>query len=66
MYKRQVLARVGEDAEIVLHGLSMGAATVLMVSGERLPEQVKAIIEDCGYTSVSVSYTHLDVYKRQP
>lgn len=48
----EVLARVGEDAEIVLHGLSMGAATVLMVSGERLPEQVKAIIEDCGYTSV--------------
>ena len=47
-----MLARVGEDAEIVLHGLSLGADTVLMVSGERLPEQVKAIIEDCGYTSV--------------
>lgn len=36
----------------MLHGLSMGAGTVLMVSGEELPAQVKAIVEDCGYTSV--------------
>lgn len=40
------------NAEIVLHGSSMGAATVLMVSGDKLPSNVKAIIEDCGYTSV--------------
>ncbi|MEF9954540.1 MAG: alpha/beta hydrolase [Clostridium sp.] len=40
------------NAEIVLHGVSMGAATVMMVSGEALPQQVKAVIEDCGYTSV--------------
>lgn len=39
------------DAEIVLFGVSMGAATVMMVSGEKLPSNVKAIIEDCGYTS---------------
>ena len=39
--------------QIALHGLSMGAATVMMVSGETLPSQVKAIIEDCGYTSAS-------------
>jgi fermentation-respiration switch protein FrsA (DUF1100 family) len=38
-------------ARIVLHGVSMGAATVMMVSGETLPPQVKAIVEDCGYTS---------------
>ena len=30
----------------------MGAATVLMASGEELPNNVKAIIEDSGYTSV--------------
>lgn len=41
-----------KDAEIVLHGSSMGAATVLMVSGDELPGNVKAIIEDSGYTSV--------------
>ena len=41
-----------ENAEIVLHGSSMGAATVLMASGDNLPSNVKAIIEDSGYTSV--------------
>lgn len=40
------------NAQIVLHGISMGAATVMSVSGEELPTNVKAIIEDCGYTSV--------------
>lgn len=40
------------NSEIALHGTSMGAATVLMVSGENLPSNVKAIIADCGYTSV--------------
>ena len=39
------------EAEIALHGTSMGASTVLMVSGEKLPSNVKAIIADCGYTS---------------
>lgn len=39
------------NSEIVLFGVSMGAATVMNVSGEKLPSNVKAIIEDCGYTS---------------
>ena len=39
------------NAEIVLHGTSMGAATVLMTSGENLPSNVKAIVSDCAYTS---------------
>ena len=30
----------------------MGAATVMMTSGEILPKQVKLGIEDCGYSSV--------------
>lgn len=42
---------MGSDARIILHGVSMGAATVLMASGETLPENVKAVIADCGYTS---------------
>lgn len=41
-----------KEAEIILHGSSMGAATVLMVSGDNLPTNVKAIIADSGYTSV--------------
>lgn len=40
------------NAEIVLFGISMGGATVMMTSGEDLPSNVKAIVEDCGYASV--------------
>jgi len=46
-----VLAQDSE-AEIVLHGVSMGAATTMMTAGEDTPEQVKVFVEDCGYTSV--------------
>lgn len=42
------------DARILLHGNSMGAATVMMAAGDpRLPRNVVAAIEDCGYASVS-------------
>ncbi|MEY8444730.1 alpha/beta hydrolase [Enterococcus ratti] len=49
----QVLAQSGSLQKIVLFGVSMGGATVMMTSGERLPGNVKAIIEDCGYSSVT-------------
>lgn len=51
---------VEEDpqAEIVLFGVSMGGATVMSVSGEELPANVKVIVEDCGYTSVSDVFTY--------
>lgn len=40
------------SAEIVLHGLSMGAAAVMMYSGEdNVPENVLAAVEDSGYRS---------------
>ncbi|MGM8213118.1 alpha/beta hydrolase [Virgibacillus sp. W0430] len=42
----------GNEMQFVLHGLSMGAATVLMASGEELPKNVKAIVADSPYTSV--------------
>lgn len=38
-------------ATVVVHGVSMGAATTMCLSGEELPEYVKCFIEDCGYTS---------------
>ena len=46
------------DAHIVLHGVSMGAATVMMVTGESLPDCVACAIEDCGYTSVYDAYSY--------
>ena len=40
------------DDFMVLHGVSMGGATVMMTSGEDTPDYVKAFVEDCGYASV--------------
>ncbi|MGG7058822.1 alpha/beta hydrolase [Clostridium tertium] len=47
-----------ENSKIILHGVSMGAATVSMTSGEELPSNIKAIISDCGYTSVWEQFSH--------
>nr|WP_246147735.1 alpha/beta hydrolase [Secundilactobacillus folii] len=49
---RQVIHRNGSQSQIVVFGTSMGGATTMMISGEKTPSQVKAFIEDCGYTSV--------------
>lgn len=49
---------IDPEAEIVLHGVSMGGATVMMTSGEDLPSNVVAIIDDCGYTSVWDEFTN--------
>ncbi|GEN85734.1 alpha/beta hydrolase [Oceanobacillus sojae] len=57
----QVIERVGDDAEIVLHGVSMGGSTVLMASGEELPANVKAIVADASYTDANDLFAyHLD------
>lgn len=40
------------SAEIILFGGSMGAATVMMTSGEALPDNIKGLVVDCGYSSV--------------
>jgi len=62
---REVINRTGEESQIALFGTSMGGATVMMASGEELPQQVKAIIEDCGYSSVEeqLSYQLKTMYK---
>ncbi len=43
--------RFGKDKRIILSGLSMGAATVLMVNDLELPDNVIGIISDCPYSS---------------
>lgn len=45
-----LLDRFGADAKLVLHGFSMGAATVLQMSS-RCPEQVRFLVADCGYVT---------------
>lgn len=47
----------GGNTEMVVHGISMGAATTMMVSGEPQPDYVKCFVEDCGYTSVWDQFT---------
>lgn len=44
--------------QMVVHGISMGAATTMCVSGETLPAYVKCFVEDCGYTSVHDEFAH--------
>lgn len=52
------LVEQDSEAQILLHGLSMGAATVMMATGSAdLPSNVLAAIEDCGYTSVPEELT---------
>lgn len=46
-----VIERLGQDCQVMLHGISMGGATVLMTTGLLLPPQVKAAVSDCGFTS---------------
>ena len=43
---------------MVLHGVSMGAALVMGLSGQELAPYVKCIVEDCGYTSVWDELAH--------
>lgn len=49
----RLIKKNGKHSRIVLFGVSMGGATMMMTSGVHLPSQVKAVIEDCGYTSLN-------------
>lgn len=40
------------DTRQIVHGISMGAATTMCISGQADVPYVKAFVEDCGYTSV--------------
>ena len=59
---------LGEDAPLILGGLSMGATTVLLASCFEFPANVRAIIADCGFTSpyeIAQSVLHRD-YPKAP
>ena len=49
----------GNDVKIILHGTSMGGATVLMTSALKLPQQVKGVVSDCAFTSPKEVFTHV-------
>lgn len=47
-----MVSEFGSDIQIILHGISMGSATAMLMTGSgKLPENVKFTIADCGFTS---------------
>lgn len=52
-------AREKGKLPIYLSGVSMGASTVLMAAGLRLPENVRGVIADCGFTSPEAIWEHV-------
>lgn len=52
------IIKADPEAKIVLHGISMGAATVLLATGEDMNDHVICAIEDCGYTSAWDVFRH--------
>jgi len=46
-----IIENINKDAKIIITGISMGAATVTIAAGEKLPSNVIAALADCGYTS---------------
>ena len=47
-----LIEKYGKDRKIIVTGVSMGAATAMIVAGsENLPKNVVGALADCGYTS---------------
>ena len=51
-FAKRLFTLPDEETRMVVHGISMGAATTMMLSGDTLKPYVKCFVEDCGYTSV--------------
>jgi len=43
--------RIGKDTPLILDGISMGGATVAFSTSLKFPENVRGMIDDCGYFS---------------
>lgn len=48
-----------KNLPIYLAGVSMGAATVMMTADLELPENVRGIVADCGFTSIHDIWKHV-------
>ncbi|MCK8624951.1 alpha/beta hydrolase [Apilactobacillus sp. M161] len=72
-WMHKVIDYTGKNSKLFMFGVSMGGATTMMVSGEKVPTQLKGYIEDCGYTSITdeLNYQaqqlyHLPAFPRWP
>ena len=46
-----LVTQFGSDVKIILTGISMGASTVMMAAGRKLPKNVIGVLADCGFNS---------------
>lgn len=58
-WTRYIHERFEGNCSIYLHGISMGAAAVVMTSSMNLPPSVKGIIADCGFTTPWEEFVHV-------
>ncbi len=59
----QEISKTNSNAQITLHGVSMGAATVMLGAALSQITNVTGIIEDCGYSDISAVFnTVLSAY----
>ncbi|ANK60823.1 alpha/beta hydrolase [Loigolactobacillus backii] len=58
-WAKQVVQKNGQNSQIVLFGISMGASGMTMASGESsLPSQVKAFVVDSPFTTADAEISH--------
>ncbi len=53
------LVRNYPDVKICLYGVSMGAATVMLSTRNGLPENIRCIVEDCGFSSIEEQFDNV-------
>ena len=61
-----IVCRFGEDREINVLGMSMGAATVLMAAGLELPGNIRHIFTDCPYSDAGVIIRKVCIDRKLP
>lgn len=55
----EFILKRNRNEKIILHGVSMGAATVMQAARFKLPLNVRGIIEDCGFTSINDEFKYI-------
>lgn len=57
LWAKYALELFGSDSKILLHGVSMGAASVICASAqEDLPKQVRGAVSDCAFSSAKQQF----------
>ncbi len=53
-----LIRRFGKNIKIIIHGVSMGGATICKMA-DKVPDQVKLAVADCPYTSALEEFDHV-------